>query len=532
MSKVPVLFDVNGSFGKPAAGTPDFPTIASRLAFMDRLGIGRALVWNVEAVQNHALGSNRRLIEEIARTPGAAGRIVPALTVSGLMTYERDGVAALVRQMKTAGTRALRFTNVFGRLTLDQIEPIIRRIRPLRPFIVLRHDAAAVSDILDFAAAFPEIPLILTEVSWGPCITVFNLMRRRRNILVDNSWLHSYGAIELVVKRFGADRLVFGTGSRSHNGAAIAALARADLRESDRRAIAHGNLDRLMGTRSRPLADAPRPAAGNTLWPRYLAGEPLGVDVVDAHAHLGPSAGYVLEAQEEEDQIAAAVKDMKAVGMKTMIVSGLHALLGAPAEGNERLESACRPAGDRFKGYLSFNPGYAGELVPRFDRYFGGRFFVGFKTLCDYWRVPITDKRFEPMWAYASRHRLPVLSHTWQGTYDSPAMFEELAKRYPRVPFILGHSGGVDGGRTEAEDLARRYRNVYLEWCGSFCSARLWEETLKTVSPRQIVFGTDAMAHGIHWELGRLLSVDAPDRVLTPILGGNMRRLLAARKAD
>jgi len=123
-----------------------------------------------------------------------------------------------------------------------------------------------------------------------------------------------------------------------------------------------------------------------------------------------------------------------------------------------------------------------------------------------------------------------VLSHTWGSQYDSPALFTALVKRYPNVQFLLGHSGGTEAGRVEAEELAREHKNVYLEWCGSFCVTRLWEDTLRAVSPKQVVFGTDAMAHDISWELGRLLSLDVPDQTLLPILGGNMRRVLAMRR--
>jgi predicted TIM-barrel fold metal-dependent hydrolase len=220
---------------------------------------------------------------------------------------------------------------------------------------------------------------------------------------------------------------------------------------------------------------------------------------------------------------------MDRVGIRTFIVSGMQALLGAAVEGNALLESVLRPHADRISGYFTFNPFYAAELVSRFDACFAGPVFVGFKTLCDYWRVKITDARFTPMWQYASRHRLPVLSHTWGGPNDTPALFNDLARRYPRIPFLLGHSGGGADGRSEAEALARECPNVYLEWCGSFCNACSWEETLRTVDPRQVVFGSDAMAHAFDWELGRLLSLDVPDDVLLPILGGNMRRILAQR---
>lgn len=531
MSRVPVLFDANGVFGKASTGGSEFPTIRARLDHMDRLGITRSLVWNEESRQDHALSSNQRLIDEIARTPGARGRVIPSLTVSGLMTYERDGIQALARQMKAGATRALRFvTRVPGRLTLCQLEPVIRAIQPLRPFILLRHDEAGVPDILEFSAVFPDVPLILTDYAWGPCITVYDLMRRRKSILADNSWHHTCSGLELAVKQFGAGRLVFGTGPRSHNGAAIAALARADITDAERNRVAHGNLDRLLGIRA---AAASRPVAGthrNRLWMRLLDGQPLGVDVIDCHGHLGPSAGYVLEAQDEREQVALGLKQMDAIGIRTMLVSGLQALMGGPVEGNDLLEQLLRPHRGRFAGYVAFNPFYADELIPRLDGYFSGPVFIGFKTLCDYWQVPATDARFKPMWEYASRYRLPVLAHTWAGSFDSPRMFDDIARRYPRVPILLGHSGGGDAGRREAEEVACKRRNVYLEWCGSFCSTIRWEETLKRVPVEQVLFGTDAMVHGIDWELGRLLSVDVPDRVLTPILGANMRRILAARR--
>jgi predicted TIM-barrel fold metal-dependent hydrolase len=529
MNTTPALIDVNAFYGKSATGDSEFPELRDRLAFMDRLGISLSLVWNTEARQNHALSSNQKLIDELARTPGAKGRILPALAVSGLMQYERDGIATLKRQMLAGGTRALRFVNVFGRLTLGQLEPVIRGVANLKPFIIMRHDESKVEDVLEFTALFPEIPVVLTEVMWGPCIIVFDLMRRRKNILVDNSWLHSYGAVEQVVEHFGAERLVFGTGYKSHGGAAIAQLARAELTDKERQLVMHGNLERMLGLKGAAKAAPVRSAKPATsLWGRCLAGKPLGVDIVDAHFHLGPSGGYVLKDQEERSQVKPALKVMDALGMQTVLVSGMQAILGDAVQGNALLEKVLLPHADRFKGYLGFNPFYADSLVRNFDRYFAGPFFVGFKTLCSYWGVKTNDPRFKPMWAYANRHRLPILNHTW-GKDDILAL-QDVVKKYPHAHFLIGHSGGTDEGRQEAEALAQNNPNVYLEWCGSFCTPASWEKTLERVSPRQVVFGTDAMAHDIHWELGRLLSLDVPDKILIPILGQNLRRLLAARQ--
>jgi hypothetical protein len=530
MSKNPALIDVNAFFGKSATGASEFPEIQDRLDFMNRLGISMSLVWNTESRQNHALSSNQKMIDEIARTPKAKGRIIPALAVSGLMQYEQDGIKSLKQQMIKGETRALRFVSVFKRLTLCQLEPVMKGIAGLKPFIIMRHDETNIEDILEFTSMFPEIPVILTEVMWGPCITVFDLMRRRKNILVDNSWLHSFGAVEQVVEHFGAERLLFGTGHKSHGGAAIAQLARAEITDKEQQRVMHENLERLLGLKGNAKAtplQSTKPA--DSLWGRCLAGKTLGVDIVDAHFHLGPSGGYVLKDQEENSQVKPALKVMDSLGIQTVLVSGLQALLGEAVDGNNLLEKVLLPNSDRFKGYLGFNPFYSDGLVKNFDRYFSGKFFVGFKTLCGYWGVKMNDPRFKPMWVYANKHRLPILNHTWGK--DDILLLKDVVKKYPHAHFLLGHSGGGSAdGRQEAESLAKENPNVYLEWCGSFCCSAPWEKTLQQVSPKQVVFGTDAMAHDINWELGRLLSMDVSDKILIPILGQNMRRILSQRR--
>ena len=83
--------------------------------------------------------------------------------------------------------------------------------------------------------------------------------------------------------------------------------------------------------------------------------------------------------------------------------------------------------------------------------------------------------------------------------------------------------------RREAEALAAAHPNVWLEWCGSFCSTIPWEESFSRVNPAKMIFGSDAFCHNLVWELGRLLSVDLPQEQVRPMLGDTMRRLLALR---
>lgn len=529
------LFDVNARWGTSAAQAVGFEKISSLLAHMDRLGIERSLVWNVASREDHVPLCNRQLQDAIDETPGAIGRVLPMYTISPIMLYDRGAVEELASMMKHHHVRALRFTSGLIGLRLPEIEPIVGVLRPLRPAIVMACGENNAADILEFTAHYPDVPVVITEFGWNQTAHVYDLMRRRPNVLMDISMLHTWEGIELSIHHFGPDRIIFGTGVPAQNGAAIAELMRARISDCDRRKIAHGNLDRIAfaggpaPTRRVTVADG---LAGKKLWHRFITGQQLGVDAIDAHGHLGGSGGYVVGEHSLTGQVPQAIQAMKDIGLSMSIWSGLHALLGSDCvAGNDELERAVGhhvPSG--MHGYVSFHPQHATCLLERLDDWFSRPFFVGFKILCDYWRIRVDNPCFDPMWQYADQHCLPVLIHTWDGPYNSPRMLDEIAARYPNASLLLAHSGGGDGGRREAEMVAQKHANIYLEFCGSFHCSIPWESTLAVVGGDRVVFGSDAVMHSVVWELGRLLSVNVSDDTLAAILGSNMRRILARRR--
>jgi len=525
LMKLPSWFDVNGSVGCPATARPEFRTPAHLLARMDRLGIGRAIVFHRAACDYNPSFGNQRLLDELA---AASDRLIPSFVIGPSLLYERGAMEQIKKAFASRRVRAIRLCPATLRHPLAQVGPILTELAEHKPVVLVdRSELGAPEDLAQLAGRFPGLSFIYTQMMWGQFATALDLMARRDNILVDTSWLHMRGAVELIIERFGARRLVFGAGPRAHNGASIAELMDVEITETDRELIAHGNIEKLIGVTERK---SPPSSCHGRLWQTLLEGKPLDLDVVDAHGHLGPSGLWMHADAGIEEETTDLLRRMDRLGIRTAIISGLEALLSDPVEGNLALEKSLRPHGDRFRGYVAFNPLYAEELKPRFDDFFSSPFFVGFKLLCDYWRVPVTDPRFETIWEYADRHRLPILLHTWEGSYNQPGMLKDIVKRFPEAVFLLGHSGGGETGRREAEDLAIANPNVYLEWCGSFCCLKPFEETLQRVSPHQVVFGTDAAPHSPAWELGRLLSLDLPDDTLVPILGANMRKILDGRR--
>lgn len=524
------LFDCQGRFGAALNRHCGFPTAADLVRHLNHLGIERAVAFNAEGREGGCSYVNRKTLGEIAALPGGRGRLIPAFSVSPVMMYADGGMEEL-RRMVAENAPALHFTKGLSGYSLSECDPVFAMPGDRAPVVFLNFEDADRADLLATAERHPQVTFVLTDIVWGRMSHVLDLMSRRANICVETSWLHVADDLEILHERFGAERIFFGAGERANYGGAIAALVAAKIPEAAKGKIARGNLEERLGLRSSGTIALGRSAlTSNSLWQDALAGKPLAEPVIDAHVHFGASGGYVLKHNDIDAQIPDAVELAGRVGVKTMIVSGLNALIGEPVSGNAELEEKLSPHGELFRGYVSFNPKYADALAARFDDYFSRPFFVGFKTLCDYWRLPITDPRFEPMFAYADKHRLPILNHTWNGTFDSPAMFTDIVRKYPDAQFIIGHSGGGDGGRKEAEKLANENANVWLEWCGTFCSTIPWEESFTRVGPEKMIFGSDAMCHNLVWELGRMLSMDLPEERIRPMLGDHMRSILAKRR--
>ena len=527
------LFNANASFGNGCKFNPYFRDAAETLAHMDRFGIEKSLVWHTAAMDYNANCGNKRLLEEI-KAVGAENRLIPSFTISPVMLYDEGSIEELVKEMSLNQIRAIRIFPGTLNHKLSQIEPVIQEIEKFKPVLFLdSRDSLDSDELLRLAEKFHDIPMVHMQGMWGNLVDMLDLLSRRENILIDTSWLHTPCATEMIVEKFGAERLVFGMGYKSHNGASIASLIHADISEHDRELIAHKNLEKLLGLPESTIKSTSFIGEDNresSLWNKFISGRSLGIEVIDAHAHLGPCSTNITVKGEIEKQVEYLIPIMDKMNIKTMIVSGMQALATGGIDGNRVLEESMKPYKGRFLGYFVFNPLYGKELIPELDDFFSRDFFIGFKIHSNKWHIPLTDSKFEPVWEYADKHCLPICMHTWQGDYCSPVMLKEIAPKYPNAIFVLGHSGGGDKGRIEAEELALANRNVYLEFCGSFTASIPYEETINKVGIERILFGTDAMFHNPVWELGRALSLDIPDETIIPMLGENFKRIISKRK--
>lgn len=517
--------------GRGAYEKPEFPTPESLLKHLDYLGIDRSLVFSVEAQDYSPIAGNRNLLCTLAPFKD---RLIPAFVLSPADFFE-FGTMDWLREQAKAGNHAYCLRPAVSRYPVRQIERVLAELAPYHPVLFLDTGyGAGESDFRDvefLAAKYPTSHFIICKQMWGGFGTLLDLMWRCENIGVDISWLHMRDTFEMVVEQFGLDRLFFGIGHTTHYGAAVGALAHARLTQEQKEAVAHGNLEKLLGLAplAKKLAHEPD-FADKPLWKKFKEGKPLdGVKVYDVHAHLeGPTTrGWFLRETNPAAGLDAMVEFMDRHGVDKLAMSDEKALFGDILEGNREAEELVKKYPGRFMGYFVFNPWYADDVNEAvLDNFFGRGYYVGFKLLAGYWRIPYADPRYNLVWEYADKHHLPILLHTWG---DAEAL-KTIAPKYPGAKFILGHSGGSNGGRIQSEEIAAISPNVYFEFCGTFCSTLPWEDSISKFGNTRFLFGSDAAAHNEAYELACFLSIPLPDKELEPILSANFDRILADRK--
>ena len=121
----------------------------------------------------------------------------------------------------------------------------------------------------------------------------------------------------------------------------------------------------------------------------------------------------------------------------------------------------------RLIGFLSVDPTQpGGEEELRFGHQALG--LRGIKLLSMYAGFRPDESRLDPLWQYATKHRLPVLLHT--GTtfvaqapleYTLPRHLDVVATRFPEVRIIMAHLGHPYEG--EAVVTARKHPHVFCD---------------------------------------------------------------------
>jgi len=239
-------FDCNARIGRWANPQPEqFTEIGDLLAAWDRAGIEGGLAHHTWAWEWSPAPGNAKLLEEI----GGAPRIRPCFVALPPATRELEPpreFAALVRRLGGAVRIFPSMHNwrvsewcagaLFAALA-EQCVPLLLDTSEV--------DAEGIATILAAHAGMPVIALGF-YYRWDRFF--YPLLEKHADLYLESGTYGVFEGVEMVCARFGADRLVFGTGlPELEVGGPMALVTYAEIADEDKRKIAGDTMRRLLG---------------------------------------------------------------------------------------------------------------------------------------------------------------------------------------------------------------------------------------------------------------------------------------------
>ena len=256
------FYDANCVIGKPSTKTPfAFETPEDLLRSMDCFGIEKAIVSTFKERNSGAWTDSADKMEMIELLKPYEERLVPCQTIKiDAQTFAYDDIR-YIRDILNNGVRTFK-------LIIDDRAPVATWCfdgiaKELTEngaclFVDVLAEGGAISHtpatpeswrkLFDLASSFPDLPIIVfspkSSIQQHYCM---HLLRHCANVRLDISGFQFWCCLELMVERFGAEKLIFGSYSPFFEpGQFMLEIVYAKIAEKEREQIAWRNLSDLL----------------------------------------------------------------------------------------------------------------------------------------------------------------------------------------------------------------------------------------------------------------------------------------------
>jgi uncharacterized protein len=245
----------------------------------------------------------------------------------------------------------------------------------------------------------------------------------------------------------------------------------------------------------------------------------MATRVIDCHAHFG----HFSQTNILYPDASAMVRAMDIVDVEKLCISSFLSIGPDCRAGNDMVAGAVKRYPDRFIGYAVVNPNRPEEIEVELQRCFGQLAMRAIKLHPAFHKYPIDGPAYRLAFDYAGRHGIAILSHEW----GTPQFLEALAGEYPKVNFIIAHTGFWDGrGPFHFRGVLERRKNVFVDLVYSKIYYCALENMVEYVGAEKILWGSDFPLHDLPYQLGRMLFSRLNDSDKQKILGENMLGIL------
>jgi len=212
------------------------------------------------------------------------------------------------------------------------------------------------------------------------------------------------------------------------------------------------------------------------------------------------------------------------------------ALIPSPYDDEER--QILETNKSQILGIIRIDPGFPDESCAKMEKWIRNGPCIGIKYLLQKNGITCSHPNNDKIIRLAAELGAAIYIHTWLKVGGSPRFpgggnspgestpmdVAILAKRFPNVPMICGHSGGdwELGARA-----VRPYENVLFEFAGSYPHSGSVDYAVNELGANRIVWGDHGPSRSLATELSKVLDASLTHSERMKILGENYRRTWA-----
>ncbi len=372
-----------------------------------------------------------------------------------------------------------------------------------------------------FLESTPTLPVIVQGASWPEQRLIIPLLLRHKNlhITLDKFQVH-YGPEDLVAQGL-EDQLLFGTNAPTMStGAHRCFIDYAEIPESAQQKMASGNLARLL---NEPIpAPASPPAHDDILMMAAREGKPLPIPIIDMHMHIleegmhGGGGSYRMP----HGGPKGVLQLLERLGCKGGGFMSWNGTVSCDTlAGNECTRRALDVAPPGFWGLGSFDPCHYSqeELARLIPKLYEDPRFIGMKP---YVRqgVPYDSALYDFWWEFGNERGLYALLHRTRQDYSEAL---NLARKYPRVQWIVAHCGASFETADQTIDAIRQFPNIHAEITLTPVCGGIIEYLVDGCGADRVLYGSDLPMRDPRQQLGWVVYARLPVDVKKRLLNQN-----------
>lgn len=493
------------------------------VAEMERAGIAGALVYHGMAKSHSPMYGNRELMGELAKSSRLFGCWV------ALPDHLGDFMSPdpFIQELKAHAIRAVKMFPESHRFTPDQrtLRSLLTTLEQERIPLLVEAQEISLGQVADMLHHHPELVVLLQGLSWSTERRLFPIMDQYEGLCVELSTLQANAFIEVAYERYGAERLLFGSGMPFKSpGAARSFIDYARIPVEAKRLIAGGNLARLLGVEP-PLASTPDQ---DEVTVQASQGVPIEIPVLDSHTHLieegGETGSGFPMIQGDIDSMIALYRS---IGIRKMSIAPWVGINGGDSEaGNLVAEKAIAKYPEEVEAYVLIDPNYVDDVEREARIWHVDKGFKGMKPYYYLSRIPYTDPVYAPWWKIGNELSLyALIDPALQSDGEYMRQIAELAERYPNVSIFMDHAARSFDIAVAYAKVAKKYENVFLQLTYTTVTLGAIEYLVQEIGADKILFGTDSPMRDPRPQVGWLAYANITLDEKRAIFGGNMQRI-------